>query len=108
MKPKGHLQDIATITNVLTDVESFAAPPVSNDRNYITDIIVDNNSATDTHVHVKDGTTIICRIPAKADGGAVPIGLRTPLRGSKNAIINVATEDAVTSVFVTMTGYTQR
>ena len=105
--PKGHLQDVATITNVTTNVESFAAPADSNDRNYVTDIFIANSSATDTEVDIKDSTTIIATLPAKANSGAVA-RLETPLRGSKNAGINVATKDAVTSVFVTLTGFTQR
>jgi hypothetical protein len=106
--PKSHLQNVATVTNKTTAEEAFAAPADSNDRNYVTDIVIANSSATDTEVDIKDGTTLICKLTAPANSGSNATSFITPLRGSKNAAINVHTIDAVTSVFVTMTGFVQR
>lgn len=76
-------------------------------KNYVTDVLCSNNSATDTEVIIKDGTTEIARVPVPAGGGVVH-RFAVPLRSTANALIAWASSTAVTTVYVTMTGYTGR
>lgn len=73
-------------------------------RNYITSIFINNSSATNTFVNLKDGTTIVAVIPAPANSGAV-IALPVPLRGTANTAFNFASAAGVTTMNVSAVGY---
>ena len=77
-------------------------------KTYLTDIIVTNASATDTEVIIKDGTTEKLRISAPANGGAVSVGLRSPIAGSAATAWQFASVDAVTTMYVFMSGFTSQ
>lgn len=89
-----------------TSNTSVIAAQGSGVRTYLTDIIVTNASATDSEVIVKDGTTERLRIPAPANSGAIPVGIKSPLRGTANTAWQFASADSVTTMYVFMSGYT--
>lgn len=74
-------------------------------RNFLTDIVIVNTSATDTTVIVKDGSTEIARYPAPKNGGAIHSLVR-PLKTTANTALNVAASAAVSTLYVTGTGFT--
>lgn len=76
-------------------------------RNYITDLICANSSATNVTVIVKDGSTEIARLPVPANGGVVH-RFSTPLKGTANTAINLASSASATTIYMTATGFTGR
>jgi hypothetical protein len=76
-------------------------------KTYLTDILVTNASATDTEVIIKDGTTEKIRLTAPANGGG-HVSLHSPIAGTANTAWQFASVDAVTTMYVTMSGFTSQ
>lgn len=94
----------ATMTSSTANTVVIAAQG-DNTAIHITDLIVTNTSATDTEVIVKDGTTELFRVSAPANGGAIPVGFRSPVAGSKGTAINAAAADSVASLYCFISGF---
>lgn len=73
-------------------------------RIYVTSLFVNNTSATDTYVTIKDGTTAKLYIPAPANSGAI-VPLPVPLRLTANTALNFASGAGVTTMYVSAVGY---
>lgn len=88
------------------DVAAKAAAG-ANVRNYVTGFIYQNTSAVNTGVVIKDGATTIAVFQATASM-ALPavIVFPTPLRGSSNAVINIAALVTGANVLINTNGFT--
>jgi hypothetical protein len=71
---------------------------------YVTSIQAANSSATDTLVHIKDGSTTLMTLAVPANGGA-EAELPSPLRLTANTALNFASTTAVTTLYVSYHGY---
>ena len=69
----------------------------------VTDIVINNSSATDSEVIIKESATEKMRYPAPADGGAIH-HLGTPLVVAANTVLNADLATAATTVTVTALG----
>lgn len=78
----------------------------SGNRNYVTTLIVSNSSATNTEVHIKSASTTKLTIPAPANFSGAVIVLPTPFRGGDNEAVNFASASGVTTMTVSVVGYT--
>ena len=89
---------------VATDVVGQAAAGAGL-RNYVTDLMLSNSSATPALVVIKDGATPIwqCSVPA---GVNIMVDLLTPIKSSANAAININVGTAVTTMYVSLSGFT--
>lgn len=74
-------------------------------RNYLTDLILGNTSATATVAIVKDGASGRLQIPVPA-GQTVVHRFATPLRGSVNSALAVTAGTPVTTLYINALGYT--
>lgn len=94
-------------TNSATDTAntSLIASAGAGVRNYITQFTVFNDSATDTFVSLKDGTTTKYVVPAPAHGGAC-ITFPAPLKGTAETAWNTAAGDSVTTLYCSASGFT--
>lgn len=86
-----------------TSTEVIAAQ-ASGVRTYITTAILTNMSATGIYAELKDGTTVMARIPVPASGGAV-VQFPVPLRGTAATAWNVDGSAAVTTLYCTLVGF---
>jgi hypothetical protein len=86
-----------------SDVQLRAAPGAGI-RTYVTDLVLENTSATATRVLIKDGATSILSVTL-AGGSNLIIPLRTPLKLTANTILNAAPGTAVTDVTITVVGF---
>jgi hypothetical protein len=76
--------------------------------NYVTAITVYNSSATDGYVDIRDGTagSVLYTIPLPTLGGAVLANGGSPLfRSSANTALAYDVSGALTTVYISMTGY---
>jgi hypothetical protein len=95
----------------ITDGSSTAvlAAAGSGIKNYVTLIVISNSSATDAEVNIRDGAagTILMTIPAPANkkGAIVPLG-DTPLPSSANTAICADPDAALSTITVSMVGFT--
>lgn len=71
---------------------------------FITTIIVNNTSTTDTFVNIKDGSTTKLVVPAPQKSGAI-LTLPTPLVLTANNALNFASSTGVTTMYVSAVGY---
>lgn len=76
-------------------------------KNYLTDLIIANASATNTTAIVKNGVTEIARFPVPANGGVVH-RFACPIATSVNTALNIASAAAVTTMYFTGSGYQGR
>jgi hypothetical protein len=77
-------------------------------RNYVTAIVVYNNSATAGYVDFRDGTagSVLFTVPVPAGGGCVVTLGGAPLfRTSANTALAYDVSGALTTVFISLTGY---
>lgn len=77
----------------------------SGNRNYVTWVIVDNESGNNSSVLVKSAATTKARIPAPANFGGAVVTLPTPIRGGDNEAILFASTLGVSTMFVCAGGY---
>jgi hypothetical protein len=91
-------------TKTDTTDQSIMAAPGSTFFNYLCWIALYNSSTTNTYVNVKDGSTVVAVIPLPAYGGAV-VSFPTPIRGSDNAVIYLASGASVTTAYLYGGGY---
>lgn len=88
-----------------TAFSNFGA--VASTRNYIKTVVVHNAHATTMgYVDIRDGTagTILATIPAPATGGAV-VNFDPPLRSSANTAMAYDVSAAITTIYITATGW---
>jgi len=92
------------ITDTTNDV--LKAAGAAGVRNYVTSVQVINAHATvDTEVVIKDGSTVIHRGWAGADGGGYAAKFDPPLRGTAATAMNVAAITTGTATHVSAQGY---
>lgn len=72
-------------------------------RHYVTDVLIDNNSATASQWQLLDGATVIAQGEVAANGQAV-VNFGVPLRGTANTALNVK-QTAAGAVVATVSGY---
>jgi hypothetical protein len=72
---------------------------------YLTDITIQNSSAADVLVEIKDGTTTRWRIMAGKDSGGVSHRFASPLVGTANTAWNVDAGAATTTVYASFSGF---
>lgn len=70
----------------------------------VTSLMIYNDSATNTYVNIKDGTTTRLVVAAPAKGGG-NISLPFPLRITANTALNFASASAVTTMYVSAVGF---
>lgn len=75
-------------------------------RRYVTNLSIQNNSATATLFELKDGTTVIWRCQCTANMPIIDVQFPTPLRTAANAALNAQAVTAASVVIVNMQGYT--
>ena len=101
--PELTLNGVASATG--TADTSVIAAQGAGIRIYVTSISIANSSATTgTIVEIKDGTTVIWRTIARAEGGS-NITFDPPLRLTANTILNMAALTAATTVYFSAHGY---
>lgn len=88
---------------VNTDVIGKAAPAAGL-RNYVTDIVASNTSATATVVSIKDGATAIWQFSVAA-GATVVITFAVPLRCTAATGTNINVLLATTTMYVNLSGF---
>lgn len=76
-------------------------------KNYLTDFVASNLSATSVEAIILDGVTELCRFPVPAGGGVVhTFGI--PLSGTANTILYGKSSTGVTTLYMTASGFTGR
>lgn len=86
-----------------SNLEVIAAQGVS-DRIYLTSISIANSSATNVIIEIKDGSTVIWRTAAPANGGS-NITFPIPLKLSLNTALNMASLTSATTIYFSANGY---
>lgn len=102
------LQIQSTVKTLVSNVAALAFNEVAGKRNFVSDLLVINGSATvDTWVKVIDstGTVLIRGYAAKGGGGFSFTGLRIPVPSAIGASISVQAETTGAEVSVTLSGY---
>lgn len=104
-QPNAYVAQTTSIITVTTAVSVLGAPG-SNLRNYITNILVTNGSATATYVTIKDsGASVLASGYAAASGGGFSSSFPTPLRQwTSNASVDILSS-AQASVVATVSGF---
>jgi hypothetical protein len=75
---------------------------------FVTSVLVTNSHATiGTVVELKDGTSVVARGYAAADGGGFSLSLPTPIPLTANTALNAACLTTAANVFVTAAGFTR-
>ena len=101
--PVNQVQGVtAAITN--TADTAVIASGGAGVRNYVTGVTLVNSSATATVVELKDGSTVIWRGYAPANGTSSAQFL-TPLKGTAATAINAACLTTATNTYVTCVGF---
>lgn len=78
-------------------------------RNYVSALqVINSNNTTGTEVIIKDGSTVIHRGWAQANGGGYALSFARPLQGTANTAIVIAevTNTATQGVLVNLQGFT--
>jgi hypothetical protein len=96
---------IADTGGTSTAFSNFGA--VASTRNYLTTIVVYNNSATAGFVDIRDGTagSVLFTVPAPAGSGSVinfPVPLRQP---TANTALAYDVSAALTTVYISVVGF---
>lgn len=102
--PENMLNGSGNATNTSDTAVTNMGAQGSGVRVYVTTIIVNNTSATNTYVNIKDGSTTKLVVPAPATSGAI-INLPVPLRLTANTALNFASGASVTTMYVSAVGY---
>lgn len=98
--PAANITD-GTLTEVI-------AAQGTNIRTYISEITLTNSHATTgTVVKIMNGSTVVRRVYARYEGGAV-MKFPSPLRGAANTAWNVQCETAGAEVQAAMSGFKQK
>lgn len=94
-----------TTSAITTTADTVIAPSSGTGvRNYITSLVLVNNSATGVTVEIKDGTTVISRFFVKAND-SLPVAFSGFLKGSANTAISAAPTTAGATIFITAIGF---
>lgn len=102
--PGANMVQGTTAAIVNTSDNAVIAAGAAGVRNYITSVTVTNSSAIASVVEVKDGSTVLARLYAPANGDRhyeFPI----PLRGTAATIVNVACLTTATNTYITAVGF---
>lgn len=100
--PELQVSGVASATG--TGDTSVIAAQGAGVRIYVTEVCVANSSATDSVVEVKDGTTVVWRLPCPQKGGAVQ-KFDPPLRLTANTALNMAALTGGTTIYFNANGY---
>ena len=102
--PEIFLRGREETTSAGNSTQLIAAQGAST-RIYVTSLLVNNDSATNTSVNLQEGSsTILATIPAPTVGGAV-ISFPVPIKLTENAALGYSVNDAVSTITVTALGY---
>jgi hypothetical protein len=93
-----------------TTTATLLAAPGTGIRAYITEAQCVNSSASTVSVaKVLDGSTVIWYIPCPAAGAAnAPVHFNPPLRVTSNAAVGMAVSVAITTAYLSASGYTSK
>ena len=100
------IQGDTTHTATTANQALFAAG-AAGIKNYLTTFVATNTSSTDTYMEIKDGTTVIARVPLPANGGAT-MRFDPPLKTTAATAMNVATAASISSGYSAGTGFRGR
>jgi hypothetical protein len=100
--PEQQVSGLASTTGT-TDTSVIAAQGTGV-RIHVTSISIANSSANDPIIEIKDGSTVIWRTIAPANGGS-NIAFDPPLRLSANTALNMASLVASSTVYFSANGY---
>ena len=99
---------VSGVTSVITGTASVQVlvPPVSGQRNYITQVLVTNGAAVGTFVNLYDAGNVIYAGYAAASGGGFSASFPFPLKQSSVAGNLSAAAITQSSIVVSASGYT--
>jgi hypothetical protein len=94
-----------SVTDIVNTQTLLKAAAGAGLRNYITDLIVANSSASAELVTIQDGNTTLAVVNVPA-GTTLVLSPRTPWKGTANTAVNVLAGTALSTIYVSATGYT--